>query len=158
MSGRVPTPAIMSMVDMLANPRLAHEAADRNGSCQVVDQHGRVLLTIHSHKSEEPPPDHPMQVLRDFTDAVNSALLICSVPRHAVFAIRNAVERAEERLGVISGPTELASNRSSITHADHQMHVLWTKAVGTADYNKREWAELERRIWALLIEPKGGAS
>lgn len=28
-----------------------------------------------------------------------------------------------------------------------QLHKLWSKAVGTPDYNKREWIELE-----LLIE------
>lgn len=30
---------------------------------------------------------------------------------------------------------------------DHELlHKLWTKAVGTADYNKQEWKELEARF------------
>lgn len=28
----------------------------------------------------------------------------------------------------------------------HLFHRLWTKAVGTPDYVKKEWQELERRI------------
>ena len=30
---------------------------------------------------------------------------------------------------------------------DNLFHRLWTKAVGTKDYDKKEWQELERRIW-----------
>ena len=28
----------------------------------------------------------------------------------------------------------------------HLLHALWTKARGTADYDKQEWMELERVI------------
>lgn len=35
---------------------------------------------------------------------------------------------------------------------DHLFHKLWTKAVGTKDYNKTEWIELERGIWGLWKE------
>ena len=28
----------------------------------------------------------------------------------------------------------------------HLLHRLWTKAVGTPDYDKREWKELESRL------------
>jgi len=30
---------------------------------------------------------------------------------------------------------------------DILMHRLWTKAVGTKGYEKKEWIELERAIW-----------
>ena len=30
---------------------------------------------------------------------------------------------------------------------DNLLHRLWTKAVGTENYNKSEWKELEYRIW-----------
>ena len=36
-----------------------------------------------------------------------------------------------------------------IEKTDNLLHRLWTKAVGTKDYDKSEWKELERRIWAL---------
>ena len=29
------------------------------------------------------------------------------------------------------------------------LHTLWTKAVGTKDYNKQEWKELESRLIKL---------
>ncbi len=35
--------------------------------------------------------------------------------------------------------------------ADAMLHVLWTKAVGTDDYVKDEWKELERLIHALNV-------
>lgn len=31
-------------------------------------------------------------------------------------------------------------------HTHHLLHHLWTKAVGTAGYDKAEWIELERRL------------
>lgn len=33
--------------------------------------------------------------------------------------------------------------------AHKAMHVLWTKAVGTSDYNKQEWKELDNAMVAL---------
>jgi len=33
---------------------------------------------------------------------------------------------------------------------DLLLHKLWTKAVGTEDYNKQEWLLLERMIWEDL--------
>lgn len=36
--------------------------------------------------------------------------------------------------------------------ADAMFHKLWTKAVGTQDYNKKEWMELERLIYLLAKE------
>jgi hypothetical protein len=32
---------------------------------------------------------------------------------------------------------------------DRLMHVLWTRAVGTADYNKKDWIALEAAIARL---------
>lgn len=29
------------------------------------------------------------------------------------------------------------------------LHLLWTKAVGTVDYNKKEWLELEAELLEL---------
>ena len=37
----------------------------------------------------------------------------------------------------------------------HQLlHILWTKAVGTAQYNKKEWLELECTLNALEARRK----
>ncbi len=32
--------------------------------------------------------------------------------------------------------------------ASHLLHALWTKAVGTPDYNERQWIALERIVMA----------
>ena len=34
---------------------------------------------------------------------------------------------------------------------DILMHRLWTKAVGTRGYEKKEWIELERAIWETSV-------
>lgn len=34
--------------------------------------------------------------------------------------------------------------------AHHLLHVLWTKAVGTKDYDKKQWQELETAIYRLI--------
>jgi hypothetical protein len=35
------------------------------------------------------------------------------------------------------------------------LHTLWSKAVGTQDYEKLEWGELERRLReAEMMDPK----
>lgn len=41
------------------------------------------------------------------------------------------------------------SSRSKKLEMDHLLQVLWTKAVGTHDYSKKEWLELQRKIWEL---------
>ena len=33
---------------------------------------------------------------------------------------------------------------------DQLLHRLWTKAVGTKDYDKKEWQALEQMIWVKL--------
>lgn len=33
------------------------------------------------------------------------------------------------------------------------LHILWTKAVGTPNYNKQEWMELELRLHMLAATP-----
>jgi len=38
---------------------------------------------------------------------------------------------------------------TEILAVDSLLHKLWTKAVGTKDYNKTEWLELEKGIWGL---------
>lgn len=35
---------------------------------------------------------------------------------------------------------------------DHLLHHLWTKAVGTSDYVKEEWRQLEAEFWNLKRE------
>lgn len=37
------------------------------------------------------------------------------------------------------------------------LHRLWTKAVGTPDYDKSEWTELERMLVNAPAEPQAGA-
>jgi hypothetical protein len=32
------------------------------------------------------------------------------------------------------------------------LHVLWTKAVGTSDYNKAEWKQMDHFIEQLIYE------
>lgn len=36
-------------------------------------------------------------------------------------------------------------------------HALWTKAVGTEQYDKKEWMELERRLGHLIDPPPATA-
>ena len=36
----------------------------------------------------------------------------------------------------------------------HLFHTLWTKAVGTDNYNKSEWKQLGDYLYALLDEPE----
>lgn len=40
--------------------------------------------------------------------------------------------------------------------AHHQLHRLWTKAVGTPDYVKKEWQELENML--SILARRGGPS
>lgn len=53
--------------------------------------------------------------------------------------ICNSNEEKEMNMG-----KELNKRREK---TDNLFHRLWTKAVGTKDYDKKEWMELERRIW-----------
>lgn len=35
----------------------------------------------------------------------------------------------------------------------HLLHTLWTKAVGTENYNKNEWKQLAAYLYALMADP-----
>jgi hypothetical protein len=49
--------------------------------------------------------------------------------------------------------TPLASTASPACERVHTaLHVLWSKSVGSQDYVKREWTELETAIQALAQE------
>ena len=53
----------------------------------------------------------------------------------------------------MSSETPLASTASPVYERVHTaLHVLWSKSVGSQDYVKREWAELETAICALAQE------
>jgi hypothetical protein len=36
----------------------------------------------------------------------------------------------------------------------HLFHTLWTKAVGTENYNKNEWKQMGAYLYAFLADPK----
>lgn len=49
--------------------------------------------------------------------------------------------------------TVITADRDDFCCWYHRMHHLWTKAVGTADYVKSEWKQLERQLLASSAEP-----
>jgi len=75
-----------------------------------------------------------------FRDGTNASLLFDFWEKEknklAASCLKNHVERLSSE--------QVIEERPLSTH--YLMHKLWTKAVGTEDYDKAEWKELEKRI------------
>jgi hypothetical protein len=53
--------------------------------------------------------------------------------------------------------SELEPPGPSIPHVLHLLHRLWSKAVGTSDYNKKEWKEFEAEVESYVyVKRKSG--
>jgi len=55
------------------------------------------------------------------------------------------------------GPTTPLISHTNYRRAHDLFHRLWTKAVGTPGYDKRQWQDLNHAIETLALDGPGGS-